>query len=91
MNRGLSLFPDSVLFANEMNLLPNLDKQMQYDFYMNILRKRRRFSKWPKKVSPENLELIQKVYKYSKEKALVALSILSDREIEILKEKYEVL
>ena len=68
VNRCLSGHLDTVLYANEMNLHPNLDKDMQYQFFLNSLRKRKRFSPWLRKDKVENLNIIKKYYGYSNEK-----------------------
>ena len=49
INKCLSGFVDTILFSNEMNMSPHLDKKMQYDFFINIVRKRKRFSPWLRK------------------------------------------
>jgi hypothetical protein len=70
INRGLSYFKDTVLFANEMNIKNNVPPRMQYDFYRNIVTPKKRFSKWGKKPkSSEDIKAIQKYYNYSQEKA----------------------
>ena len=58
INRALSFFSDTVLFANEMNMRPNLSKKLQYDFFLNSLRKRKRYSPWIRKEQLENLDLV---------------------------------
>lgn len=58
MNKGLSQFPDTIVFANEMNIRPFMDKQMQYEFLLHAVRPRKRMSKWAKK---EDAELVQKI------------------------------
>ena len=88
INRGLSYFPDTIFYANEMNKQFDTPKKMQFDFLMNSITKRKRFSKWHKKeVQPDRLKLIQDYYKYSEERALEALSILSDEKITIIENK----
>ena len=42
INRCLSGFIDTIMYANEMNRYHNLDKDMQYSFYLNSVRKRKR-------------------------------------------------
>ena len=70
INRGLSYFKDTALFANEMNIKNNLPARMQYDFYRNIVTAKKRFSKWGKKAkSSEDIKAIQEYYNYSQEKA----------------------
>tara|TARA_B100001996_G_C18420160_1_gene500391 strand:+ start:217 stop:546 length:330 start_codon:yes stop_codon:yes gene_type:complete len=82
VNKALSNFTDSILWANEMNLRWQLDKRLQYDFYINILRPRRRFSPWTKKESIEYLEDIKEYYGYSYTKSLAVLRILSKDDLE---------
>jgi hypothetical protein len=88
INRGLSYFPDTIFYANEMNKQFDTPKKMQFDFLMNSIPKRKRFSKWHKKdVQSDRLKLIQDYYKYNEERALEALSILSDEKITIIENK----
>jgi hypothetical protein len=85
VNRGLSYFPDTVLFANEMNVHHNIDHRLQFDFFINIIKKKKRFSKWAKPINIENLELIKEYYGYSNEKAKSVLSLLNGEQINELK------
>ena len=85
VNRGLSYFPDTVLFANEMNVHHNIDHRLQFDFFINIIKKKKRFSKWAKAYNIENLELIKEYYGYSNEKAKSVLSLLNGEQINELK------
>tara|TARA_B100000035_G_C21007902_1_gene558192 strand:- start:528 stop:788 length:261 start_codon:yes stop_codon:yes gene_type:complete len=78
---------DAVLYANEMNRLHHLDNDVQYSFYLNSLRKKRRFSPWQKKEQVEDLALIKDYFKYSDEKARDALRILTKDQIELIKSK----
>tara|TARA_B100001173_G_scaffold308571_1_gene319114 strand:- start:832 stop:1206 length:375 start_codon:yes stop_codon:yes gene_type:complete len=87
VNKCLSGSLDSVLFANEMNKSHFLDKRMQYDFYMNSLRKKRRFAPWLKKGKVEDLEAVKKYYGYSEEKALQAMNILTKEQVKYIKQK----
>ena len=85
INRGLSYFSDTILFANEMNLNHHIDSRLQFDFFINIIKKKRRFSKWAKPINIENLELIKEYYGYSNEKAKSVLPLLNDDQIIELK------
>ena len=85
VNRGLSYFPDTILFANEMNINHHIDHRLQFDFFINIIKKKKRFSKWAKPINIENLELIKEYYGYSNEKAKSVLSLLTNDEINELK------
>ena len=87
INRCMSGHIDAILFANEMNKHPNLDKDMQYSFYLNTLRKRKRFSPWLKKEQVEDLDLVKKHYGYSNEKAKQVLALLSPEQITIIRKK----
>ena len=89
INRCLSGHLDCVLLANEMNLYHDLDKDMQYSFYINIIRKKKRFTPWIRKDKIENLEYIKNYYGYSDEKAYQALKILSKDQIEFIKKRFE--
>lgn len=81
VNRGLSYFPDTVLFANEMNRYHQLDNKMQFDFLRTVVRKRKRFSKWNKKENDSRVEVIKKVYGYSEEKAVSVSDLFTEEDI----------
>ena len=87
INKGLSYFKDTVLYANEMNKNHTLDHRLQFDFLINIIRKKKRWSKWIKADEVANLELIKEYYGYSNEKAKSALSLMSHEQIEQLKQR----
>lgn len=88
INRGLSYFPDTIFYANQMNQHPGLDKDMQFFFFLNIISRKKRFSKWSKKeASTESLELVKEYYGYSSEKAKEALKVLSEENLIMIKEK----
>ena len=89
VNRCLSGHLDCVLFANEMNKYHFLDKDMQFNFYINILRKRKRFSPWVRKEKVSDLEFVKKYYGYSNEKAAQALKILSKEQLLFIKHKLD--
>ena len=87
INRGLSFFPDTILYANEMNLNHHLDSRLQYDFLINIIKKKKRFTKWVKPQEIANLEVIKEYYGYSDEKAKSVLSLLNNEQMEELKKR----
>ncbi len=87
VNRGLSYFNDTVLMANEMNLNHHLDSRLQNDFLINIVRKKKRFSKWNKPETVSDMEVVKEYYGYSNEKARQALSLLTNDQIIELKKK----
>jgi hypothetical protein len=85
VNRGLSYFNDTILMANEMNRYHHLDSRLQFDFLINIIRKRKRFSKWIKPEESEAVEIVKEYYGYSNEKARQVLSVLTSDQINELK------
>ena len=87
VNRQLSYFPDTVLAANEMNRNHHIDNRLQFDFFINIIRKRKRFSKWFKPEQISDLEVVKQYYGYSNEKARQVLTLLSTEQINELKTK----
>ena len=90
INRCLSGHLDCIMFANEMNKYSFLDKDMQYSFYLNTLRKKKRFSPWLRKDKVTDLEIIKQYYGYSNEKASQALKILSQEQIAFIKQRLEI-
>ena len=87
VNRQLSYFPDTVLAANEMNRCHHVDNRLQFDFFINIIRKRKRFSKWFKPEQISDLDAVKIYYGYSNEKARQIITLLSTEQINELKRK----
>ena len=90
INKCLSSHLDAVLFANEMNKCSHLDNDMQYSFYINTLRKRKRFSPWLRKDKIKDLDIVKQYYGYSNEKAMQALSILSKEQLDFIKQRLDI-
>ena len=86
-NKALSYHTDTLLYANEINSLHHLDNKLQYEFYLNTLRKKKRFAKWAKADISNDLEMIQSYFNYSITKAKAALSILSDQQLQEIRER----
>ena len=78
------------MFANEMNMYNSIDKKLQYDFYLNSLRKKKRFSPWLRKDKVTDLEIIKQYYGYSNEKASNALKILTPEQINFIKQRLDI-
>ena len=87
INRSLSYFPDTVGLANVMNRYHHTDNKLQYHFLINIIRKRKRFSKWMKPEQVSDIEAIKQYYGYSNEKAKQVFSLLSPEQITIIIQK----
>ncbi len=87
INKCLSGQMDSLMYANEMNLNHHLDKRMQYDFFINSLRKRKRFSPWLRKDKVKNIEAVKSYYGFSTAKAEQALTILSNEQLDFIHDK----
>ena len=86
INKCLSPFPDTIQLVNEMNQLPHLDKKLQFDFLINSLRPRKRFTPWMKAKKLDNLEYVKEYYGYNNEKAKSALKLLNDEQIKTIKD-----
>ena len=89
INRCFSGHLDAIMFANEMNQYHFLDRKMQYDFLLNTLRSKKRFSPWLRKDTIKDLDLVKSYYGYSNEKAKQALRILSKEQLNFIKSKFE--
>ena len=87
VNRGLSYFHDTVLMANEMNQNAHLDNRLQFDFFINVVRKKKRFSKWFKPEIVSDVEVVKEYYGYSNQKARQVLTLLTTEQINELKKK----
>jgi len=87
VNRSLSYFPDTVAIANEMNRLHHLDEKLQNDFLINIVRKKKRFSKWDKPEQRDDIECVKRYFGYSETKAKQVVGLLSESQITTIKSK----
>lgn len=85
INRCYSYFPDTIFYAQEMNMRTHLDGKPQYEFYLHGLKPDKRFSKWFKAENPEHLEIVKEYYQYNTKKAREALKILTIDDIEYIK------
>lgn len=88
VNMGLSYFHDTVVQANSMNQYHTIPNDWQFGFLLNSVTKKKRFSKWHKAdKATQSLALVQEYYGYSSEKAKDALRVLSDEQLNLIKEK----
>jgi len=90
VNKCMSGHLDTVLLANEMNINHSLPKRLQYDFFLNSVRKKKRFSPWLRKDKIKDLDCVKRYYGYSNEKATQALRILSSEQIAFIRSKLEI-
>lgn len=86
-NRFFSYFPDTIFYAEEMNMSSTLDYKLQYDYYFSSLRPRKRFSKWAKRLESSDLKLVAEYYQINNVKAKAALKILSKEQLAELKNR----
>ena len=90
INKCMSMHYDTLMQANEMNGYHFLPKKLQFDFFINSVRKKKRFGgKWLSSSKLKNLDYIKEYYGYSNEKAKTALSILSKEQIETIKKRLD--
>lgn len=89
INRSLSYFRDTVLISNEMNKYHHVDNKLQYHFLLNIVRGRKRFSKWIKPEVVDDIDVVKEYYGYSTEKAQSVLPLLSSDQIETIRKKVD--
>lgn len=87
INRTLSYFVDTIMYANEMNKASHIDNTLQNDYYLNSIRVSKRFSKWSKKIENGDLEAIQEYYKVSFAKAIEIMKVLKPEQISLIKTK----
>ena len=87
INRCLSSFPDTIFHAQEMNLRGFLDNKLQYDYLLHSIRKRKRFSPWLRAEAIDNLEAVKEYFGFNNNKAKDAIRILTEDQIEYIKEK----
>jgi hypothetical protein len=91
VNRSLSYHSDCIMYANEMNRRHFLDKKLQNDFLLNTIRsKKRPFAKWVKSEKSEDVDLIKLAYGLSDSKAIEALRLISEKDIKLLREKFDI-
>jgi hypothetical protein len=87
INRGLSQHVDTIMYANVMNQYPNLDKKLQFDYLINIVRKKKRYAKWAKASEDLDLEAVKQYYGLNTQKASDALRVLTEKQLHLIKEK----
>jgi hypothetical protein len=89
VNKALSYFPDTILYANEMNRYSSTDNKLQFHYLLNTIRPAKRFAKWVKREDNESVELVKQFYGYSTEKAVQVVSLLTSDNLHYIKQKLE--
>ena len=87
VNKILSGFQDTVMLANEVNRNHFLDKDMQFQFLLNSVRAKKRFTPYLRADKLKDIECVKEYYGYNNEKAKSALDILTKEPIKLIKEK----
>ena len=87
VNKCVAPFPDTIMLLNEINQLHHLDKKLQFDFLINSLRPRKRYTPWLKAKKLKNLEYVKEYYGYNNEKARLALDLLTKEQLGIIKQR----
>jgi hypothetical protein len=86
-NKALSYFPDTLLYANEMNLMNHVDKKLQYSYLLFSIRPKKRFSKWMKKNEDTDIDTVKQYYKCNSSRAEEILKILSADQLKELEKR----
>ena len=87
VNKVLSGFQDTIMLVNEMNRNHFLDKDMQFQFLLNSIRSKKRYSPFLRASKIKDIECVKEYYGYNNEKAKTALDILTKKELKLIKEK----
>lgn len=87
VNKCLAGFTDTILYVNEINQRPALDKSLQYLFLYNSLRPRKRFTPWLKSTVSDNAKAISEYYNCSWEKAKEYEKLLTKDQIKLINKK----
>ena len=90
INKCLSGHIDCLMYVNEINKNHSLDKKLQYDFLINILRIKKRYSPWIRKDKLKDIDLVKSYFGYSRDKAEQALRILSKEQLKFIAQKLEI-
>ncbi len=83
-NIAFSLYVDTIMYANDVNMMADLPNLLQHDYYMCSLRPKKRFSKWPKKVDSEKIDAVQWRYRINTQRAREVLKVLRMEDVEVI-------
>ena len=87
VNKVLSGFQDTIMLVNEMNRNHFLDKDMQFQFLLNSIRSKKRYSPFLRASKLKDIECVKEYYGYNNEKAKTTLDLLTKEQLKLIKEK----
>ena len=88
VNKAMSFYGDTVLYANELNQHASLPKEQQFYFYLNSIPKKKRFSEWVNKdKESKSLNIVMEYYGYSAREAENILSMFPEEQLTMMEEK----
>ena len=87
VNKILSGFSDTIMLVNEMNRNHFLDKDMQFQFLLNSIKAKKRFTPFLRSELIEDIECVKEYYGYSMDKARTALKLLTKEQLKLIKQR----
>jgi hypothetical protein len=81
VDRAFSHYPDTLEFANKMNVRMGIDMNLHYDYYYHSVPAKSRYKGWVKSDRDYNLDLVTEYYDVSEREAINMLELLSDEQI----------
>lgn len=89
VTRQFSYFPDTIMYAQQLNQNHhNISNKMHYEYLLNTVRPRKRYTKWAKRQESDDLDLVRRHYGYDYNKGEQALALLSPDDLRVLRERY---
>lgn len=89
VNRGFSYFMDTVIYANEMNVRSGVDAKLQFDFLINTVRQKKRYSKWHKAELSDDIQILKEYYDYNIHRAKEVLPLHTKEQLLFIREKLD--
>ena len=84
VNKALSYHTETILYANQVNMMGHIDSKLQNDYYLNSIRKGKRYSKWYKKEDQPKIEAIMEYYTVSYARAREISNVLTDEQLDLI-------
>ncbi len=89
VNRGFSYFMDTVIYANEMNIRSHVDSKLQFNFLINTVRQKKRYSKWHKAEQSDDIQILKEYYGYNIHRAKEVLPLHTKEQLMFIREKLD--